>query len=77
LQCRKFENGIREDIHLMMAPFSIKDFAALVEKAQVVERMKTKVEAQHQQQQNVSEPSGSKPRSKEKKKPNVRPHSQL
>jgi len=47
---KKFENGLRGDIRLMVALLSIKDFAALVEKVVVMERMKTEVEAQHQQQ---------------------------
>jgi len=46
----KFENDLRRDICLMVAPFSIKDFAALVEKARIMERMKIEVEAQHAQQ---------------------------
>ncbi|XP_027912628.1 uncharacterized protein LOC114172230 [Vigna unguiculata] len=41
--CRKFENGLRGDIRLMVAPLSIKDFAALVENARVMERMKDPV----------------------------------
>ena len=45
-RCRKFENGLRGDIRLMMAPLSIKDFAALVEKARVIEKMKREVEGQ-------------------------------
>jgi len=49
-RCRKFENGLRGDIRLMVAPLSIKDFAALVEKARVMERMKVEVEAQQQPQ---------------------------
>jgi len=32
-RCRKFENGLRGDIRFMVAPLSIKDFAALVETA--------------------------------------------
>jgi len=36
-RCKKFENGLRGDIRLMVAPLSIKDFAALVEKARVME----------------------------------------
>jgi len=31
----------------MVAPLSIKDFAALVEKTKVMEKMKVEVEAQH------------------------------
>ena len=44
--CRKFENGLKGDICLMVAPLSIKNFAALVEKAKVMERMKVEVKAQ-------------------------------
>jgi len=49
-RCRKFENGLRGDIRLMMAPLSIKDFVALVEKARVMEKMKREVEGQRPQQ---------------------------
>jgi len=49
-RCRKFENGLRGDIRLMVAPLSIKDFAALVEKARVMEKMKHEVEGQRPQQ---------------------------
>jgi len=45
-RCRKFENGLRGDIRLMVAPLSIKDFGALVEKARVMEKMKREVEGQ-------------------------------
>ena len=34
-RCWKFENALSGDIRLMVAPLSIKDFAALVEKARV------------------------------------------
>ena len=43
-RCRKFENGLRGDLRLMVAPLSIKDFVALVEKARVMEKMKVEVE---------------------------------
>jgi len=45
-RCRKFENGLRGDIRLMVAPLSIKDFAALVKKIRVMEKMKNEVEIQ-------------------------------
>ncbi|XP_027941229.1 uncharacterized protein LOC114195030 [Vigna unguiculata] len=45
-RCRKFENSLRGDIRRMVAPLSIKDFAALVKKAKVMEKMKGEVEAQ-------------------------------
>ena len=43
-RCRKFENGLRGDIKLMVAPLSIKDFLTLVEKARVMEKLKAEVE---------------------------------
>jgi len=76
LRCKKFENGIRGDIRLMVAPLSIKDFAALVEKARVMEKMKNEVEVQRFQQQRIKGPSGSKPRHEERRKPYDRPHHQ-
>ena len=48
-RCRKFENGLRGDICLMVAPLSIKDFTSLVEKARVMEKMKREVEGQRPQ----------------------------
>ena len=64
-RCRKFENGLCGDIHLMVAPLSIKDFAALVEKAMVMEKMKREVEGQRPQQpqppQRIGGPSRSNP----------------
>jgi len=60
----------------MVAPLSIKDFAVLVEKTRVMERMKVEVEAQHPQQQRVGRPSRSKTRHEERRKPYARPHPQ-
>jgi len=60
---RKFENGLRGDIRLMVAPLSIKDFATVVEKPKVIEKMKNEVEGQRlPQHQRIGRPSGSKPR---------------
>ncbi|XP_027927836.1 uncharacterized protein LOC114184725 [Vigna unguiculata] len=73
-RCRKFENGLHGDIRLMVAPFSIKDFATLVERARVMERIKVEVEAQQSQhQQKVDGSSGSTPRIEERKKPYAKP----
>jgi len=59
----------------MVAPLSIKDLAALVEKARVMEKMKNEVERQClPQHQRIGEPSGSKPRHEERRKPYDRPH---
>jgi len=60
----------------MVAPLSIKDFAALVEKARVMEKMKNEVEPQRPQQQRIGKPSRSKPRKEERRKPYDRPHHQ-
>jgi len=75
-RCRKFENDIRGDLRLMVAPLSIKDFAALVEKARVMEKMKVEVETQRPHQQRVGGPSGSRHRHEERRKPYSRPHFQ-
>ena len=73
-RCQKFENGLRGDIRLMVAPLSIKDFAALVEKAKVMEKMKNEVEDQWPQQlQRIGGPSGSKSRHDERRRPYDRP----
>ena len=79
-RCRKFENGVRGDIRLMVAPLSIKDFAALVEKTRAMEKMKHEVEGQRPQQpqepQRIGGPSGSKPRHEERRRQYDRPHLQ-
>ena len=49
-RCHKFENDLRGDICLMVAPLSTKDFAALAEKARVMKKMKNEVEGQRSQQ---------------------------
>jgi len=58
-KCRKFENGLRGDLKLMVAPLSITVFPALVEKARVMEMLKAEVEAQQRSQQKVGGPFGS------------------
>jgi len=79
-RCCKFENRLRSDIRLMVVPLSIKDLAALVEKARVMENMKREVEGQRPQQpqqpQRIGGPSGSKPRHEERRRPYDRPHHQ-
>jgi len=76
-RCKKFKNGLGGDIHLMLAPLSIKDFAALMENAKVMEKMKNEVETQRSQQhQWIGGPSGSKLRHEERRKPYDRPHHQ-
>ena len=74
-RCRKFETRLRDDIRLMVAPLSIMDFAALVEKARVMEKMKNEIEGQRPQQpQRIGGPSGSKPKLDEERRPYDKPH---
>ncbi|XP_027912338.1 uncharacterized protein LOC114171654 [Vigna unguiculata] len=75
-QCRKFENGLRGDLKLMVAPLSIKEFPALVEKAQVMEKLKAEVEAQQRPQQKVGGSSVSMSRHEDRGKPYSRPQPQ-
>jgi len=76
-RCRKFENDLKGDIRLMVAPLSIKDFAASVEKARVMEKMKNEVEGQRPQQpQRIGGPFGSQPRHDERRRPYDRPPNQ-
>ena len=76
-RCHKFKNDLRGDIRLMVARLSIKDFAALVEKARVMEKMKNEVEGQRPQQpQRIGGLSGSTPRHEERRRPYDRPHHQ-
>ncbi|XP_014495463.1 uncharacterized protein LOC106757331 [Vigna radiata var. radiata] len=50
-QCRKFENGLRKDVKLMVKGLRIREFPALVEMARDME--KTKGEPEVQQSQRV------------------------
>ena len=60
----------------MVAPFSIKEFPALVEKARVMEKLKAEVEAQQRPQQKVGGSSVSTSRHKDRGKPYSRPQPQ-
>jgi len=76
-RCRKFENGLRGDIKLMVVPLSIKDFPTLVEKARVMEKLKAEVEVQQRQEPHrVGGPSGFRVRLEERIKPYSRPQPQ-
>lgn len=50
-QCRKFENGLREDVKLLVTGLDIKDFPLLVEKARILEKTKKEFDGQMKQQQ--------------------------
>ncbi|XP_017434511.2 uncharacterized protein LOC108341320 [Vigna angularis] len=59
-QCRKFENGLRGDIKLLVKGLCIKEFPTLVERAKVLEKTKNEVQNQQRQPQRIGGPSGSK-----------------
>jgi len=60
----------------MVAPFSIKEFLAFVEKARVMEKLKVEIEVQQQSQQKVGGPSRSMSRQDDRRKPYSRPQPQ-
>ncbi|XP_052726210.1 uncharacterized protein LOC128194683 [Vigna angularis] len=49
-QCRKFENGLRKDIKLLVKGLCIKEFSALVEMARDMEKTKGELEGPQRQQ---------------------------
>ncbi|XP_014499267.1 uncharacterized protein LOC106760339 [Vigna radiata var. radiata] len=58
--CKKFENGLRGDIKLLIVGLCIREFPVLVERVRVSEKTKKEVESQHNQQPRVGEPRASK-----------------
>ena len=69
-RCRKFEFGLKQELKEVVIPMSIRDFLALVEKAKVVESLKSSSKlAKHQ----VGGPSKSMPKYEDRKKPYFRP----
>ncbi|XP_052723713.1 uncharacterized protein LOC128193683 [Vigna angularis] len=52
-QCRKFENGLRSDLKVLISSLCIRTFPAMVERAKVLEKNMTEAE-KHKKQQQVS-----------------------
>ncbi|XP_014493399.1 uncharacterized protein LOC106755708 isoform X2 [Vigna radiata var. radiata] len=73
--CRKFENGLRGDIKLLVAGLCIKEFPALVERAKVLEKIKKEVESQQSHPLRVGGPSRSKSNFNARRTPYSRPPS--
>ena len=71
-RCRKFEFGLKQELKEVVIPMSIRDFPALVEKAKVVESLKSSSRISKPQ---VGGPSRSTPKYEDKKKPYSRPQS--
>ncbi|XP_017441250.2 uncharacterized protein LOC108346705 [Vigna angularis] len=49
-QCRKFENGLRSDLKVLISSLCIKSFPSMVERAKVLEKNVAEVEQQKKQQ---------------------------
>ncbi|XP_047170938.1 uncharacterized protein LOC124839232, partial [Vigna umbellata] len=56
-QCRKFENGLRSDLKVLISSLCIKSFPTMVERAKVLEKNVAEVEQQKKQQQATRGPS--------------------
>lgn len=52
-QCRKYENGLKPDLKVMISNLCIKSFPALVERAKVLERNMLEVNRQRKQVQPI------------------------
>lgn len=74
-QCRKFENGLRGDIKLMVASLCIKEFPMLVERAKVLVKIKKGVESYQSQPLRVGGPTMSRGSFSSWKTPYSRPSS--
>ncbi|XP_017416566.1 uncharacterized protein LOC108327363 [Vigna angularis] len=53
-QCRKFENGLRSELKLLISSLCIRSFSIMVERAKVLEKNMAEVEQQKKQQQQAS-----------------------
>ncbi|XP_017418074.1 uncharacterized protein LOC108328687 [Vigna angularis] len=73
-QCRKFENGLRSNLKLLISSLCIRSFPAMVERAKVLEKNVAEVE-QHkkQQQQAIRGPISSRNNTIPRRTPYARP----
>ncbi|XP_047160553.1 uncharacterized protein LOC124830784 [Vigna umbellata] len=73
-QCRKFENGLRSELKLLISSLCIRSFPAIVERAKVLEKNVQEVEQQKkQQQQSVRGPISSRNNANLRRTPYARP----
>ncbi|XP_047149151.1 uncharacterized protein LOC124821325 [Vigna umbellata] len=72
-QCRKFENGLRSDLKLLISSLCIRSFPAMVERAKVLEKNVAEVEQQKKQQQAAREPVLNRNNLNVRRTPYVRP----
>ncbi|XP_052734270.1 uncharacterized protein LOC128196752 [Vigna angularis] len=72
-QCRKFENGLRSDIKLLVRGHRLREFPALVEMARDMEKTKNESEGQQSRPTRTGGPSGSRGGFSTRKTPYARP----
>ncbi|XP_047147766.1 uncharacterized protein LOC124820166, partial [Vigna umbellata] len=73
-QCRKFENGLRSDLKVLISNLCIRSFHAMVERAKVLEKNMAKVERQKKQQQVVRGPIVSRGNINQRRTPYTHPN---
>ncbi|XP_017410344.1 uncharacterized protein LOC108322685 [Vigna angularis] len=73
-QCRKFENGLRSDLKVLISSHCIKSFPSMVERAKVLEKNMAEVERQKKQQQGVRGPTMTRNNANMRKSPYDRPN---
>ncbi|XP_022637932.1 uncharacterized protein LOC111241867 [Vigna radiata var. radiata] len=72
-QCRKFENGLRSDLKILVTGFCIRQFLVLVERAKMMERMKRESDSQSSQPLRVGGPVSTRSGSSSRVTPYSRP----
>ncbi|XP_017412874.2 uncharacterized protein LOC108324437 [Vigna angularis] len=72
-QCRKFENGLRSDLKVLISSLCIRSFPAMVERAKVLEKNMAEVERQKKQPQVVRGPVVSRGTANTRSTPYARP----
>ncbi|XP_022641613.1 uncharacterized protein LOC106773250 [Vigna radiata var. radiata] len=72
-QCRKFENGLRSDLKILVAGFCIQQFPVLVERTKMMERMKRESDSQSSQPLRFSGPVTTRSGSSSRVTPYSRP----
>ncbi|XP_052725926.1 uncharacterized protein LOC128194383 [Vigna angularis] len=73
-QCRKFENGLRSDLKVLISSLCIRTFPAMVERAKVLERNMAEAERQKKQQQAIRGPIVSRGGAVQRRPPYARPN---
>ncbi|XP_052726000.1 uncharacterized protein LOC128194436 [Vigna angularis] len=72
-QCRKFENGLRSDLKVLISSLCIKSFPAMIERAKVLEKNVAEAERQKKQQQATRGSIMSRPNLNRNRLPYARP----